>query len=99
MSRVWFLYVLCCADGTLYTGITTDPGNRLMVHNIGKGAKYTRARLPVEMLIYVPVGDRSMASKLEYRFKQLSRKQKLVQVECSLAGFLQQQSNNVDKND
>ena len=97
MSDVWFLYVLRCADDTLYTGISNNPDKRLARHNTGKGAKYTRTRLPVRMEVCVPAGNRSQASKLEYRFKQLSRSQKLVQIDCKLVDFLQKQTDDVNQ--
>ena len=74
---MWQVYIVKCADGSLYTGITTDVEKRLSVHNAGKGAKYTRVRLPVEMVYDLACGDRSAASKEEYRIKKLSREQKL----------------------
>ncbi len=74
---MWYIYILECADGTLYTGITTDVNKRIVKHNKGKGAKYTRARLPVKLRVYFEAEDRSKASKEEYRIKQLTREQKL----------------------
>ena len=74
----WTLYVLRCADDTLYTGITTDPERRLREHNeTARGARYTRARRPVRMVASWPFPDRSSASKAEWAFKQLSRDEKL----------------------
>ena len=66
-----------CSDGTLYTGITTDINRRLNQHNSGKGAKYTSIRRPVKLMSISEVGDRSDASKEEYRIKQLTRKEKI----------------------
>lgn len=74
---MWYVYILECADGTLYTGITTDVNKRLETHNKGKGAKYTRVRLPVKLRVYFESEDRSSASKEEWRIKQLTREQKL----------------------
>ena len=74
---MWYVYILECSDGTLYTGITTDLDKRLKTHNNGKGAKYTRVRLPVVLKVSFEVEDRSSASKEEYRIKQLTRKEKL----------------------
>ncbi len=75
--KSWYVYVLRCADGTLYTGSTDDVARRLAVHNSGKGAKYTRARLPVEV-VYIEVCESySAALKREYAIKQLSRSEKL----------------------
>lgn len=72
-----YVYILCCADDTLYTGYTTDPARRLEEHNLGIGAKYTRSRLPVS-LVYVEEGaDKSWGLKREAAVKKLSRKNKL----------------------
>ncbi len=71
-----YVYILKCSDGTYYTGWTTDLDKRLRVHNTGKGAKYTRARLPVELAYYLMVEDKSNALKEEYRIKHLCRKEK-----------------------
>jgi len=75
--KSWYLYILKCADDTLYTGITVDPDRRLAEHNEGTGAKYTRARLPVAMVYCTTAKDRSEASRMEYRIKKLPRKSKL----------------------
>jgi len=73
----WYLYVLLCADGTYYTGVTTDITRRLKEHNaLSTGAKYTKTRRPVELIYQTVFEDRSSAQKAEYRFKQLARKQK-----------------------
>jgi len=74
---MWFIYILECSDESLYTGITTDVNKRIETHNKGKGAKYTRSRLPVKLVTYFEALNRSQASKEEYRIKQLTRKQKL----------------------
>lgn len=71
-----YVYMLKCSDETYYTGWTTDLDKRLRVHNTGKGAKYTRARLPVVLAYHQVVEDKSNALKEEYRIKHLSRKQK-----------------------
>jgi putative endonuclease len=75
---MWFCYILECSDGTLYTGITNDLEMRIKTHNLGKGAKYTRNRLPVKLKWSKIVENRSEASKLEYRIKKLNRSQKLI---------------------
>ena len=73
----WFMYVVKCADDTLYTGITTDVTRRLHEHNnTAKGAKYTKKRRPVALLHSVGHANRSSASQAESKFKTLSRKQK-----------------------
>lgn len=69
-------YILRCSDGTLYTGITTDLDRRLREHNAGKASKYTRARLPVEMIWHEPAESESAAKKREAEIKKLSRKEK-----------------------
>lgn len=67
-----------CVDGSLYTGYTTDLENRIEKHKSGKGAKYTRGRLPVELIYWEPFADKSSAMKREYQIKQLSRLQKFI---------------------
>lgn len=77
----WFVYMLRCADGSLYTGITTDPARREREHNTGKaGARYTRSRRPVTLAYQEPAANRSEAAKREYALKQLpaSAKQALL---------------------
>jgi putative endonuclease len=75
---MWFCYILECSDGTLYTGITTDIEKRISTHNKGKGAKYTKARLPVVLKWVTKCENKSEASKLEWKIKQLPRSKKLV---------------------
>ncbi|ETT88312.1 GIY-YIG nuclease family protein [Viridibacillus sp. FSL R5-0477] len=71
------MYVLECGDGTYYTGYTNDLEHRLGVHNQGKGAKYTRARLPVRCIYFEEYETKQEAMRAEYAFKQLTRKQKI----------------------
>lgn len=71
-----YMYVLECADGSLYTGYAVDVRARLAVHNAGKGAKYTRARLPVSLLAYAEFPTKHDAMHAEYAFKQLTRDEK-----------------------
>ena len=71
-----YMYVLECADGSLYTGYAVDVHARLAVHNAGKGAKYTRARLPVSLLAYAEFATKHDAMHAEYVFKQLTRHEK-----------------------
>lgn len=74
----YFVYILRCSDDTLYTGIATDVQKRLLEHNgSAKGAKYTRARRPVELVYKEKLEDRSSACKREYEIKQLKREDKL----------------------
>ena len=77
----WSVYILRCADGTLYTGIAPDVEKRLQKHNEGKGAKYTRGRGPVELVYREELANRAEASKREYQIKQLSRPEKLALIE------------------
>lgn len=71
------VYILECADGTLYTGIARDAERRLAVHNRGRGAKYTRSRLPVRLCYREEQPDKSAALRREYAIKQLTREEKL----------------------
>lgn len=82
---MWKVYMLICADNSLYTGITTDIKRRLDEHNwiwYG-GAKYTKIRQPVELVYLANVENRSEAAKEEIRIKQMTRKQKLELIESS----------------
>lgn len=74
----WSLYVVRCADSSLYTGITTDVKERFAQHSEGgrRAAKYLRGRGPLQLVFSAEVGDRSQASRLEWRVKQLSKSQK-----------------------
>ena len=74
---MYFAYIMRCADGTLYTGYTDDIARREVVHNSGRGAKYTRSRLPVKMVYHESFATRSEAMKRECAIKRLSREQKL----------------------
>ncbi|HHQ4309925.1 TPA: GIY-YIG nuclease family protein [Serratia fonticola] len=77
MSEItWHLYMLRMPSGMLYTGITTDVARRAAQHQAGKGAKTLRGKGELELVFHCQVGDRSMALRLEYRVKQLSKKQK-----------------------
>lgn len=71
-GRPWFLYLIECADGSIYTGITTDVAARYAAHAEGKGARYTRAHPPARLLGWEAHPDRSTASKAEYRIKRLT---------------------------
>lgn len=72
----WFVYILRCADDTLYTGITTDLIRRCKQHNAGSASRYTRCRLPVVMVYHEAQTSRSLALKRELAIKALSRQQK-----------------------
>jgi len=73
----WTVYILLCSDKTLYTGITTNTQQRLKTHNKGKGAKYTRGRLPVKLVWSQDNRTQSQALKHEAKIKKYSKKQKL----------------------
>ena len=80
MDKCWYLYILRCGDGTLYTGITTDVEARLEMHRSGKGAKYTRGRGPLELVYREECESHSQALKRELVVKAMPReeKQKLI---------------------
>ncbi len=74
----WYIYIVECKDGTLYSGITTDVTRRIAEHNDSpKGARYTRARRPVALVYKRKCASRSDASMKEYALKQLSREEKI----------------------
>lgn len=72
----WYVYMLRCRDGSLYTGYTDDPERRLATHNSGKGAKYTRSRLPVVKVYEECFADKSEAMRREAAIKRLKKEQK-----------------------
>lgn len=74
---MYFAYILLCADGTLYTGYTNDTARREAMHNSGRGAKYTRSRLPVKLVYREELPSRSEAMKREAAIKKLTHEQKL----------------------
>ncbi len=74
--KAYYMYVLKCADGSLYTGYTTDLDKRLATHNAGKGAKYTKSRLPVDLLYYETFNHKNAAMSAEAKFKLKSRTEK-----------------------
>ena len=76
-SNNWFVYIVRCSDDSLYTGVSNNVDKRIATHNSGKGAKYTRARLPVNLVYSKDMETVSLAMKEEYRIKKLSRKEKL----------------------
>ena len=81
VEETWYLYILRCGDGSLYTGITTDVERRLAEHRSGKGAKYTRGRDPLELAYQETCESHSHALKREYQVKKLPRakKEQLIQ--------------------
>ena len=73
----WWVYILRCADGTLYTGIAADVARRAAAHNAGRGAKYTRGRGPVEVVYQEAQPDKPAALRRELAIKRLTRGEKL----------------------
>jgi putative endonuclease len=86
MTR-WYVYIIECRDGSLYTGIATDVERRYAAHVAGKGARYTRSHPPSQLLARFEYPDRAGASKAEYAIKQLtpSRKRALCASTCTKA--------------
>lgn len=83
-SDMWYVYIVECHDGTLYTGIAKDVQKRLDEHNHSdKGAKYTKTRRPVTLKYHETQQNRSLASKREYAIKKLSRQKKLSLIACN----------------
>lgn len=76
MLKEWSVYILRCADGSLYTGATNDLTARVARHGAGKGAAYTRSRLPVKLVFHEPAGDKGAALRREAALKRLTRSQK-----------------------
>lgn len=72
----YLVYILRCGDGSLYTGCTNDLPRRLRAHQSGRGAKYTRSRLPVELIYQEPAADRSAALRREAAIKRMTHRQK-----------------------
>nr|WP_246035703.1 GIY-YIG nuclease family protein [Dictyobacter kobayashii] len=80
-SSLYYVYIVRCGDGTLYTGYTTNIARRLAMHNAGKGARYTRARLPVVLVANWEFASKSEALRIEYALKRWPRVQKLRLIE------------------
>ncbi len=76
-AEIWFVYILRCVDGTLYTGITKDLARRCRQHNDGTAARYTRSRRPVKPVYQELQRNQSLALKREAAIKKLTRRQKL----------------------
>lgn len=72
MTRIWYMYVIECIDGSLYTGIAVDVARRYAMHAAGKGARYTRSHPPLRLAAIIEYPDRSEASKAEHLVKQLT---------------------------
>jgi putative endonuclease len=82
---VWHVYMLRCADQSLYTGVAIDVTARVATHNAGKGAKYTRGRLPVTLVYQEAVGERGTALRREHAIKRLPAATKLRLISQSLS--------------
>ena len=82
VSPSWFVYLLECADGSYYAGITTDVDARLAAHQAGKGARYTRGRGPFRLLAQRAYPDRAAASRAEWQLKRLPRQRKQAFFDC-----------------
>lgn len=82
----WYLYLVRCRDGSLYTGITTDVTRRIAAHRSNRGARRLRGRGPLELVYSHPLPDRSQAQRIEHRVKKLNReaKERLVRGESAL---------------
>jgi putative endonuclease len=72
-AALWHVYILLCADGTLYTGVAKDVNARLLQHGSGKGARYTRARLPLELVYHHEIGSQGDALRREAEIKRMPR--------------------------
>ena len=83
----WFVYIVKCSDNTCYTGVTNNIEKRIEAHNSGKGSKYTKARIPVTLVWMSESKEKSEAFILEYKIKQLTRKQKLEMIHGRSDGF------------
>ena len=88
MQRYW-VYILRCSDGSLYTGATTDVERRILRHSAGRASKYTRSRLPVTLAYLEEVASRGQALRRESAIKKLSRTQKLLLCRSRPAGLPQ----------
>lgn len=92
-GRPWFLYLIECKDGSIYTGVTVDVETRFRAHVSGKGAKYTRAHIPSRVLGWRRFPDRSSAQKVEYEVKQwpAEKKRAFAQVLMAEIDFAEKQ--------
>lgn len=88
ISKNYFVYLLRCSDGTLYTGTTNDLRRRVQQHNAGKGARYTAGRRPVDLVYVENCVSRSEALRREAALRKLSHRQKLSLSESTASEFL-----------
>lgn len=79
-EKPWLVYVLQCGDGSYYTGITNDISKRLLAHESGRGAKYTRGRAPLRLVFEKPFKSKGEALREERAIKRLNRQEKLVYI-------------------
>ena len=79
-SKTWIVYILCCRDNTLYTGITNNLEKRLIAHNQGNGAKYTRSRRPVVLSAKSRLLSRTEAMRLEIKIKRMPKEKKIAAI-------------------
>ena len=86
LDSQWWVYIVRCADNTLYTGISNDLPARMVCHNAGRGARYTRSRRPVNLVYQEPASTRSLALKREYAIRKLSVAAKRALIDAALAG-------------
>jgi putative endonuclease len=88
VKKRWHVYMVRCADGTLYTGVAVDVQRRVDEHNGARklGARYTRARRPVKLVYQEKAASRSAACKREYRIKQLNRREKIALIAAASTG-------------
>ncbi len=86
-SAPYWVYILQCRDGTLYTGITTDVPRRVAQHNAGTGAKYTRSRRPVKVVYQERCADKSAALRREHTIKTMHREAKLKMIQSASEDF------------
>ena len=82
---IWSLYIIRCADNSLYTGISPDVERRLAEHAAGRGARYLRGRGPLQLIGSALVGSHGQALRVEYRFKRLSKSRKEHTLSCASA--------------
>lgn len=87
-SPLWHIYLIECADGSLYAGITTNVETRFRTHILGKGARYTRSHKPLRLVASAPVGSRSEALRAELAIKRLPREKKIAAVQLQSSVFI-----------
>jgi putative endonuclease len=92
--KAWYLYLIRCGDGSIYTGVSTDVSRRLAEHRCGKGARYLRGRGPLLLARKIRVGGKSDAFKMEWRVKKLSpsRKKDLIKGKIRMKDLLYKMS-------